>query len=547
MRFACILLCLLKCSEAFHVPVYVKPSSIVNNVARASSFKNRPIVRHVNVVVSMDAVSMDVTAQSVHDVASHIGHTLVRYSPFLITYMVFMAILNREMLFGGMGMGGGLGDPVGTMEIDDTVTMDEIAGIDYVKTEVEEIISFLHSPAKYEAIGAKIPRGVLLSGPPGTGKTMLARAIACSAGVPMIAASGSEFTQVYVGFGAKRVRDLFEKARKNAPCVIFIDEIDAVGGKRGMGMGQNEEREGTLNQLLTEMDGFGRNTGIIVMGATNRADMLDDALVRPGRLDRKIHISLPHVKARLQILEAHSRGKVISPSIDLKKLAQQTIGFSGADLGSLLNEASIFAVRHHRSQIETKDVEEAFDKHTIGIRLKDIDVDPVTDKTVCIHEAGHALVGALQKGYHKVSRLSAIPSSSGVGGFTLFRPEEESGLVSYNILCGELRVLMGGRAAEEVFFGNNNVTTGAHSDIHRAKQIASHIINDFSMGGAIAFPDNEISERIANVLNMSYIEALELVAVNAKVVEEVADTLQAQRELSGDEFYAILLSHGLKC
>jgi len=491
-------------------------------------------------------VNMDLTAESFHEASTSVGHVLSRYSPFICTYMALMIFLNREMFFGGMGMGS-LGDPVGTMEVDEFVDMDEVAGIDYVKTEVEEIISFLHNPSKYDAIGAKIPRGVLLSGPPGTGKTMLARAIACSAGVPMIAAAGSEFTQVYVGFGAKRVRELFEKARKNSPCILFIDEIDSVGGKRGLGMGQNEEREGTLNQLLTELDGFGRNSGVIVMGATNRADMLDDALVRPGRLDRKIHISLPHVKARLQILEAHSKGKVISPDVDLKSLSKQTVGFSGADLGSLLNEASIFAVRHNRTSVETRDVEEAFDKQTIGIRLKDLDVDPRADKIVCIHEAGHAFVGALQEEYHRISRISAIPSSSGVGGFTLFRPEEESGLVSYNMLCGELRVLLGGRAAEEVFFGESNVTTGAHSDLCRAKQIALNIVKDYSMGGSISFPDKEISHRVSSLLNTSYIEALEIVAVNVKIIEEVADTLQIQREMSGDEFYAILLSHGLKC
>lgn len=484
---------------------------------------------------------MLVSPDSVVDIMKPLGDIVTTYSPFLITYGVVMAILNRKEFNGG-GMGGLFGDSPGTLvnEDDQSVTLDDVAGIDYVKTEIEEIISFLKNPESYVKIGARIPRGVLLSSPPGCGKTMLARAISSSASVPLISANGAEFVSIFVGNGPKRVRELFQVARKAAPCVVFLDEIDAVAGERGASVNGNDERESTLNQLLTEMDGFERNEGIIVIGATNRPDTLDPALVRSGRMDRKIEISLPRTKERLSILGSHASTKVMSDEVDLGKVAKQSPGFSGADLSNLLNEAAILAVRHNRTSVSTRDVDEAFDKMTIGIRLEDAEVSPETDRVVCIHEAGHALVGALQEGYSRVSRISAIPSSSGAGGFTLFRPEEDTGIVSYDRLCSELRVLLGGRAAEEVVFGPGKVTTGAYSDLSRAKDLARNIVTDYSMGGLVAYTGDGAEEKIAELLNVSYGQAMEAVSTNSKILKQVANALMTKRELSEDEFYDVV-------
>lgn len=514
-------------------------NAFVPSSSRVSLLGNRGFNIVTNSIVKkpLSRLYMDVT---LHDVSSSAMEALTRYSPFLITYGLVMAVLNNSKNFGP-----GLGTPVGNMEKDNSITLKDVAGIDYVKTEIEEIISFLQEPVKYDNIGAKVPRGVLLSGPPGCGKTMLARAMSSSAGVPLIASNGAEFVSIFVGNGPKRVRELFEKARKNSPCILFIDEIDAIGGKRGSSINTNDERESSLNQLLTELDGFGRNSGVVVIGATNIPEKLDEALVRPGRMDRKIGIGLPDMKARLSILESHAIGKRMAPGVDLKTFSQQTVGFSGADLGGLLNEAAIFAVRYGSEMVEEKHIEESFDKLTIGIRMKDKDVSPGTDKIVCIHESGHALVGALQDGYHKVSRISAIPSSSGTGGFTLFRPDEDIGIHSYSGLCSELRVLLGGRAAEEVVFGPDNITTGAHGDLQRARYLASNIISEYSMGGLIAYPDSQNEELVASLLNKSYIEALELIATNVRALEAVSESLKSKRELHGVEFYDILRAYGI--
>lgn len=487
--------------------------------------------------------SMVVTPDAVVDTLKPMVSAVIEYSPFLITYGVVLAILNRSQFGSGSGMGlfGG-GDSPGVMEKDHTVTLDDVAGIEYVKTEIEEIISFLKNPGSYAEIGARIPRGVLLSSPPGCGKTMLARAISSSASVPLISANGAEFVSIFVGNGPKRVRELFKTARDSAPCVLFIDEIDAIGGERGSSINGNDEREATLNQILTEMDGFERNEGVIVVGATNRPNTLDPALVRSGRMDRKIEISLPRSKERLSILGSHASTKVISDEVDLDKVAKQSPGFSGADLSNLLNEAAILAVRNNRTSVSTRDVDEAFDKMTIGIRLVDAEVSPETDRVVCIHEAGHALLGALQTDYSRVSRISATPSSSGAGGFTLFRPEEDGGIISYERLCSDLRVLLGGRAAEEVVFGPGKVTTGAYGDLERARQLARNIVTEYSMGGLVAYTGDVTEQKVVDLLNNSYMQAMEAVAMNSKVLKQIANALMVRRELSEDEFYDILSS-----
>ena len=500
-----------------------------------------PRSTHVN---SLGVMDVKHTIDSFHEHANSIAHAIYPYAPFILAYGLTMTALSVRDMFGGGNL---LGEPLGTLEQDTSVSLDDVAGIDYVKTEVEEIISFLRDPKKYNDIGAKMPKGVLLSSPPGCGKTMLAKAISSSAGVPFFSCTGSSFVSIYVGNGPKRVRELFAMAKKNSPCILFIDEIDAVGGQRGSGPNNNEEREATLNEILTELDGFGSDQGVVVIGATNMASKLDDALTRPGRMDRKITISLPDKAGRLAILKSHAKGKKMSPSINLDAFSKQTIGFSGADLGGLLNEAAIHAVRYNKTQVETNHIEEAFDKMTIGIRLEDAFVSDKSDEIVCIHEIGHGLVGAFQDDYHTVSRISAIPSSSGAGGFTLFMPQEDSILPSYSMLLSELRVLLGGRAAESFFLGEYHVTTGAYSDIQRAKHIAHNMVTEYGMGGLIYMPDASVNDQIAYILNETYADALKIIEDNCVVVKDLATELQKKRELNGEEFYKIVSEYGITC
>jgi len=502
-------------------------------------------------VSTVSSVDFQTVLNVAETAAGFVFETVKALLPFVFTYFSISLLASFLSFIGTQGMpgmpGGGnqLGAPVGTVDEDQDVTLDDVAGIDYVKREVEEVIGFLTKPEKYDAIGAKIPRGVLLSSPPGCGKTMLARAISSSAGVPMISCNGAEFVSIYVGNGPKRVRELFENARKRAPCVVFIDEIDAIGGARGGGPGQsNDEREATLNQLLSEMDGFGRNDGIVVMGATNRAEGLDPALVRPGRMDRKISIGLPDVEARLEILKSHVNDKKLDSDVDLTPFSKQTIGFSGADLGGLMNEAAIFAVRYGRDSIKTSDIEEAFDKMTVGIRRPDAVISDETDNIVAIHEAAHAVVGALEKDYHRVSRISCIPSSSGAGGFTLFSPEEKS-MSNYSMLRSELRTLLAGRAGEEYFLGKENVTTGAISDIKRAKKIARDMVDEYGLGGSISVPEKSVSSYVMDILEATYKDALKTVEENNVVIKEVSKTLIEKREIGGEEFYGILSEYDL--
>merc|ERR1719326_2797144 len=418
---------------------------------------------------------------------------------------------------GGPGMGGGGGGPNNPMQMMQNknkidmepqtgVTFEDVAGCDASKLELTEVVDFLKNPEKYTKVGAKSPRGVLLEGPPGTGKTLLARAVAGEAGVPFISASGSEFVEMFVGVGASRIRNLFSEAKKNAPCIVFIDEIDAVGRQRAGGGGNagfgggNDEREQTLNQILTEMDGFEGNSGVIVLAATNRGDVLDNALLRPGRFDRRVPIPLPDKSGRLDILKVHARGKPLAPEVDLAEIANRTIGFSGASLQNLTNEAAINAARLDKDIIGYKEFDDALDRLTVGLSKKTGTTNMTRQRLVAYHEAGHATMAAMLTDYDAVTKVTIIPRSNGAGGFTLFTPSEdrmESGLYSKKYLKGQLAVALGGRVAEELFFGKDEITTGASNDLQQVRNIARRMVTQWGFAGdelgMTAWEENESS------------------------------------------------------
>ena len=370
------------------------------------------------------------------------------------------------------------------MEPSTQVTFGDVAGIEGAKLELTEVVDFLKNPDRFTAVGAKIPKGCLLVGPPGTGKTLLAKAVAGEAGVPFFSISGSEFVEMFVGVGASRVRDLFEQAKKNAPCIVFIDEIDAVGRQRGAGLGGgNDEREQTLNQLLTEMDGFEGNTGIIIIAATNRPDVLDAALMRPGRFDRQVTVDRPDYAGRLQILGVHARSKTLAKDVDLDKVARRTPGYTGADLANLLNEAAILAARRQLTEVSNDEISDAIERIMVGPEKKDRVMTERRKRLVAYHEAGHALVGAVMPDYDAVQKISIIPRGN-AGGLTFFTPSEErmeSGLYSRTYLQCQMAVALGGRVAEEIIYGEDEVTTGASNDLQQVAQTARQMITRFGM------------------------------------------------------------------
>eukprot|EP00884_Botryococcus_braunii_P001452 jgi/Botrbrau1/11307/Bobra.0038s0068.1 len=390
---------------------------------------------------------------------------------------------------------GGAGGPFGTggfnpfefgktgskfQEVANTgITFADVAGVDQAKLELQEVVDFLKNPEKYTSLGAKIPRGALLVGPPGTGKTLLARAIAGEAGVPFFSGAASEFVELFVGVGASRVRDLFDKAKAKAPCIVFIDEIDAVGRQRGTGMGGgNDEREQTINQLLSEMDGFQGNTGVIVLAATNRPDVLDTALTRPGRFDRQITVDRPDVAGRIAILKVHTRNKRLASDVDLDKMARRTPGFTGADLQNLMNEAAILTARRNRDAITAADMEDALEKLIVGPEKKGALISERKRRLVAYHEAGHAIIGALLPEYDPVERISIVPRGA-TGGATFFTPNEEqleSGLYSRSYLENRMAVALGGRVAEEIILGPDQVTTGAANDFQQVANLAKTMV-----------------------------------------------------------------------
>ena len=469
---------------------------------------------------------------------------------FLLTFIFFII---RSFMFSG-GPGGMPPNPFlknqeFKVEEDIETRFSDVEGIDAAKDELEEIVDFLKQPERYFGSGAKIPRGALLAGKPGTGKTLLARAIAGESNVPFIQCSAANFVEMFVGVGAKRVRDLFEVARENQPCIIFIDEIDAVGKQRSAGgMPSNDEREQTINQLLTEMDGFDNETGIVVIAATNRVDILDDALLRPGRFDRKIQVGLPSVRGRKKILGVHARGKSLSPNVDLGSIARQTTGFSGADLANLLNECAIRAVRDGDGTITQDIVENVYQRIVVGAK-GDTKFSPRKKELVAYHEAGHAIVGAILPDYDTVRKVSIIPRGD-AGGVTFFQPSEEnaeSAMYTKEYLTHQIVVALGGRAAEEIMYGVDRITTGASGDFAQVYMIAREMLTTYGFG-TYNFDYRSMSGEAARLVDMEidrlvddcYDEAKAIIGTHKRELEVLKNKLIEEEIVDGEWVYELV-------
>ncbi|MDJ0743378.1 MAG: ATP-dependent zinc metalloprotease FtsH [Xenococcaceae cyanobacterium MO_167.B27] len=445
------------------------------------------------------------------------------------------------------------------MEAKTGVKFDDVAGIEEAKEELQEVVTFLKEPEKFTAVGAKIPRGMLLIGPPGTGKTLLAKAIAGEAGVPFFSISGSEFVEMFVGVGASRVRDLFRKAKENAPCLIFIDEIDAVGRQRGAGIGGgNDEREQTLNQLLTEMDGFEGNSGVIVIAATNRPDVLDAALLRPGRFDRQVMVDYPDYKGRLGILEVHSRDKKIDSEVSLEAIARRTPGFSGADLANLLNEAAILTARRRKEAVTMSEINDAVDRVVAGMEGTPL-IDSKAKRLIAYHEIGHAIVATLTPGHDLVEKVTLIPRGQ-AKGLTWFTPDEEQGLVARSQILAKITSTLGGRAAEDIIFGDTEVTTGASNDLEKVTSMARQMVTKFGMSdlGLLALESQEqpvflgndsmqrseyseaiaarIDSQVRTIVLQCYENAKKIIQENRYTIDRITDILVEKETIEGEEF-----------
>ena len=446
---------------------------------------------------------------------------------------------------------------------DGTITLRDVAGLQEEKEELEEIVEFLKDPAKFTKVGARIPKGVLLEGAPGTGKTLLAKAIAGEAGVPFFSISGSDFVEMFVGVGASRVRDLFEEAKHHAPCIVFIDEIDAVARRRGTGMGGgHDEREQTLNQLLVEMDGFGVNEGIIVLAATNRVDILDPAILRPGRFDRKITVNRPDVAGREEILRVHAKNKPLAEDVDLKKVAQTTAGFTGADLENLLNEASIVAAKENRTYIIQKDIEKAFIKVGLGVEKKSRVISDKEKRITAFHEAGHAILFHVLPDVDPVHMISIIPTGLGAAGYTMPLPEKDEMFLTKSHMLQDIMVSLGGRIAEEIVF--NDITTGASNDIQKATKTARNMVTRYGMSeklGVINYENDEdevfigrdlahakshselisgkIDTEVKDIVDDCYRKAKEIILEHMDVLNRCAELLLVKEKIGREEFEAL--------
>jgi len=523
-------------------------------------------------ILSQNNVDIAVRPQSDDGVWFRLASSL--FLPILLLVGLFFLFRRAQSGPGSQAMNFGKSKARVQMEPQTQVTFGDVAGIEQAKLELAEVVDFLKNADRFTALGAKIPKGVLLVGPPGTGKTLLARAVAGEAGVPFFSISGSEFVEMFVGVGASRVRDLFEQAKANAPCIVFIDEIDAVGRQRGAGLGGgNDEREQTLNQLLTEMDGFEGNTGIILIAATNRPDVLDSALLRPGRFDRQVVVDRPDYAGRSEILQVHARGKTLSKDVDLDKIARRTPGFTGADLSNLLNEAAILAARRSLTEISMDEVNDAIDRVLAGPEKKNRIMSEKRKTLVAYHEAGHALVGALMPDYDPVQKISIIPRGR-AGGLTWFTPSEdrmESGLYSRSYLQNQMAVALGGRVAEEIIFGEEEVTTGASNDLQQVARVARQMITRFGMsdrlgpvalgrqGGGVFmgrdiasdrdFSDETaaaIDEEVRELVDQAYERAKDVLVGNRVILDKVAAMLTEKETVDAEELQEILSANDVK-
>ncbi|GAB4173527.1 MAG: ATP-dependent zinc metalloprotease FtsH2 [Coleofasciculaceae cyanobacterium] len=478
-----------------------------------------------------------------------------------------MMILRRSSSSSGQALNFGKSRARFQMEAKTGITFNDVAGIEEAKEELQEVVTFLKQPERFTAVGAKIPKGVLLVGPPGTGKTLLAKAIAGEAGVPFFSISGSEFVEMFVGVGASRVRDLFKKAKENAPCLIFIDEIDAVGRQRGAGIGGgNDEREQTLNQLLTEMDGFEGNTGIIIIAATNRPDVLDAALLRPGRFDRQVIVDAPDLKGRLGILDVHARNKKLDPEVSLEAIARRTPGFTGADLANLLNEAAILTARRRKDAITMLEINDAIDRVVAGMEGTPL-VDSKNKRLIAYHEVGHAVIGALLPNHDPVQKVTLIPRGQ-ARGLTWFTPNEEQGLLSRSQILDRITAALGGRAAEEEIFGDAEVTTGAGGDLQTVTSLARQMVTRFGMsdlgplsleeqgnevflGGGWMSTRSEYSEQVSSridsqvqqIVKHCHDQARQIIRDNRVVIDYLVELLIEKETIDGDQLLQIMNEH----
>ncbi len=481
----------------------------------------------------------------------------------IAVFIIFWIFFMQQSQGGGGNRVMSFGKSRAKISTDDKkkVTFEDVAGADEEKEELKEIVEFLKAPKKFIELGARIPKGVLLVGPPGTGKTLLAKAVSGEAGVPFFSISGSDFVEMFVGVGASRVRDLFEQAKKNAPCIVFIDEIDAVGRHRGAGMGGgHDEREQTLNQLLVEMDGFGVNEGVIILAATNRPDILDPALLRPGRFDRRVFVGLPDIKGREQILKVHARGKPLGSDVKLDELAKSTPGFTGADLENLLNEAALLAARKNKKRIEMEEIKEATFKVVVGPEKKSRVMSEKEKKLTAYHEAGHAIAVKVASSTDKVDRVSIIPSGR-AGGYTAHKPDEDKSYHTKEQLMEQIIIAMGGRAAEDIVLGE--ISTGALGDLKQANSVARSMITKYGMSenlGNMVFDENDeifigrdfghtrgyseeiaaqIDKEVKNLIDTAYERTKAILNEHITVLHRIAEALLEKEKLEGAEFEAL--------
>lgn len=551
------------------VGALIKPSSAVPNgkisIVRSDASRDTVVVTDINEVVSMfDEKGIFYTVNEVEE-----GNVLMNY---VVPIVTIVAVLVMLIMIMGAQSGGGAGSKMmnfgksrAKMSNDTKKKLADVAGLQEEKEDLEEIIDFLKAPEKYVKMGARIPKGVLLEGPPGTGKTLLAKAMAGEANVPFFSISGSDFVEMFVGVGASRVRDLFADAKKNAPCIVFIDEIDAVARRRGTGMGGgHDEREQTLNQLLVEMDGFEDNSGIIVVAATNRVDILDPAILRPGRFDRKISVSRPDVKGREDILKIHAKDKPVGSDVDLKQIAQTSAGFTGADLENLLNEAAIKAAKGNKAYIEQKDVQSAFIKVGIGTEKRSRLVTERDKKITAYHEAGHAILFHVLPDVGPVYTVSIIPTGQGAAGYTMPLPEKDEMFHTKGQMLQEIMVSLGGRIAEEIIF--DDITTGASSDIQTATKEARKMVTKYGMSdniGVICYEHEddevfigrdlahtksyseyitgEIDKEVKKIIDECYAKAKEIILEHKDVLEKSAQLLMEKEKITREEFEAFFV------